>query len=526
MPGRRQFVAGSAALLAAPNLARAQGASVLKFVPAADLSVLDPVWTTSYQSRDHGFLVFDTLYGLDSAFRPQPQMAAGAVAEDGGKTWRITLRDGLLFHDGTKVLGRDAAASIRRWGARDGFGQALLAASDEISAPDDRTILFRLKAPFPLLPDALAKTPPSMCPIVPERLAMTDPFKQVTEMIGSGPYRYKADERVPGALVVYERNRAYQPRSDGVTDGTAGPKVAYFDRIEWRIIPDAATASAAMQRGEIDWWLTPDSDLLPVLRKHKNVKVETTVPTGFIATMRFNHLIPPFDNPAIRRALFGAVTQSDYMIGMVGTDAENWRDKVGYFCPETPMASDTGMEALTSPRDPEKVKRALAEAGYAGEPVVILTPTDISSARALAEITADALRKLGMAVQAQTMEWASLVQRRVKTDPVAQGGWNIFHTSWAALDMVNPAGHVFLRGNGKAAAPGWPDSPHIEQLRNDWFAASDQVAQQKIARALQLQAFQDVPYIPLGQYFVPTAYQASLTGIIHGNPVFWNVQRV
>jgi peptide/nickel transport system substrate-binding protein len=361
---------------------------------------------------------------------------------------------------------------------------------------------------------------------MPERLAMTDPFKQVTEMIGSGPYRYKADERVPGALAVYERNRAYQPRSDGVADGTAGPKVAYFDRIEWRIIPDAATASAAMQRGEIDWWLTPDADLLPVLRKHKNVKVETTVPTGFIATMRFNHLIPPFNNPAIRRALFGAVTQSDYMIGMVGTDAENWRDKVGYFCPGTPMASDAGMEALTSPRDPEKVKRALAEAGYAGEPVVILTPTDIASARALAEITADALRKLGMTVQAETMEWASLVQRRVKTDPVAQGGWNIFHTSWAALDMVNPAGHVFLRGNGKAAAPGWPDSPRIEQSRNDWFAAPDQAAQEKIARRLQLQAFQDVPYIPLGQYFVPTAYQASLTGIIHGNPVFWNVRRV
>ncbi len=234
MAGRRQFLAGGAALLATPKVAKAQGTSVLKFVPAADLSVLDPVWTTSYQTRDHGFLVFDTLYGLDNAFRPSPQMAAGATTEDGGKTWRITLRDGLAFHDRAKVLGRDAAASIRRWGARDGFGQALLAACDEISAPDDKTILFRLKAPFPLLPDALAKTPPSMCPIMPERLAATDPFKQVTEMVGSGPYRYKADERVPGALVVYER-MAYQPRADGVIDGTAGPKVAHFDRIEWRI---------------------------------------------------------------------------------------------------------------------------------------------------------------------------------------------------------------------------------------------------------------------------------------------------
>jgi peptide/nickel transport system substrate-binding protein len=184
------------------------------------------------------------------------------------------------------------------------------------------------------------------------------------------------------------------------------------------------------------------------------------------------------------------------------------------------------MEALTSPRDFERVRRALGEAGYSGEKVVILTPTDIAASLAVAEIMADMLRKLGMNVEAQTMEWASVVQRRVKTDPVSQGGWNIFHTNWAALDMANPAGHVFLRGNGRAAAPGWPDSPRIESLRNDWFGAPDLAAQQAIARALQRQAFQDVPYIPLGQYFVATAYRANLTGIIHGNPVFWNVRRV
>ncbi len=525
MSGRRRFLQGSAALMAAPRLAKAQGAHVLKFVPAADLSVLDPVWTTSYQSRDHGFLVFDTLYGLDSNLIPRPQMADGAVTDDGGKTWRITLRSGLIFHDGEKVLARDAAASIRRWGARDGFGQALLAASDEIGAVDDRTILFRLKAPFPLLPDALAKTPPSMCPVMPERLASTDPFKQIQEMIGSGPYRYKADERVPGALVVYERNPGYQPRVDGEASGTAGAKIAHFDRIEWRIIPDAATASAALQRGEIDWWLTPEADLLPNLRKQTQVRVENTIPTGSIATMRFNHLIPPFDNPALRRAMFAAVSQADYMTGMVGADPANWRDGVGYFCPGTPMASDEGMTALTAARDMDRFKSAVAAAGYKGETIVVLTPTDIASARALAEITADTLRKAGMKVEAPAMEWASLVQRRVKTGPVAEGGWNIFHTSWAAMDMVNPAGHVFLRGNGKSAAPGWPGSPAIESLRNDWFSAPDEAARRSLGRALQRQAFQDVPYIPLGQYFVPTAYRANLTGILPGNPVFWNVRR-
>jgi peptide/nickel transport system substrate-binding protein len=290
-------------------------------------------------------------------------------------------------------------------------------------------------------------------------------------------------------------------------------------------MPDPATVAAALQKGEIDWWLSPDADLLPLLHKQVGLTVETTVPTGYIATMRFNHLQPPFNNPAIRRAIIGAVTQSEYMIGMVGTDHALWADHVGYFCPDTPMANDAGMEALTSPRDLGAVKRALEQAGYKGETVVVLTPTDIASARALAEITADTLRKLDMKVEAPAMDWATLVQRRVKTEPVSEGGWSIFHTSWSGLDMINPAGHVFLRGNGKAATVGWPTSPRIEALRDAWFLAPDLAAQQALARQIQLQAFQDVPYIPLGQYRMPTAYQKNLTGILHGNPVFWNIRR-
>jgi peptide/nickel transport system substrate-binding protein len=524
---RRSFLASAAAAasLGMPAIARGAASNVLKFVPQADLAVLDPVWTTTYQSRDHGFLVFDTLFGLDSNFKSSPQMAAGSVSDNDGRTWRITLRPDLMFHDGSKVLARDCAASIRRWGARDGFGQALMAATDEIGAPDDKTIVFRLKYPFPLLPDALAKTPPSMCPMMPERLAKTDPYKQITEMVGSGPYRYKVDERVAGSLVVYERNADYVPRPDGTPNGTAGPKIAHIDRIEWHIIPDPSTVAAAVQNGEIDWWLVPDADLLPLLRRQRNVKVENTVPTGFIATMRFNQLNPPFDNPAIRRALLGAVQQSDYMIGMVGTDQDLWHVPCGIFTPNTPLATDAGMDVLTSKRDPAKVKRDLEAAGYKGEKVVVLTPTDIASAKALADITADTLKHVGMNVDAQAMDWATLVGRRAKMDPVEQGGWSVFHTSWSGLDQINPAGHIFLRANGKSAAPGWPTSAKIEELRDAWFKAPDLAAQQTLAQELQLQAFQDVPYIPLGQYFQPTAFQSNLTGVLSGNPVFWNIRR-
>jgi len=420
---RRHFLVGTLAALTSPAFARGLDSNVLKFIPDADLASLDPVWTTSYQTRDHGFLVYDTLWGQDANLKPTVQMLEGFVIEDEGRLYRLALRAGLKFHDGSPVLARDGIASIVRWGKRDPYGQALMSAVAEMAAQDDRRFTIRLHAPFPLLPDALSKTSPSMCPIMPERLAQTDPFTQVTDPVGSGPYRYKAEERVPGARVVYEKFADYVPRSGGTAERTAGPKVANFERIEWQIIPDAAAAMGALQSGEVDWWYTPVSDLVAPLRKAAGVTVATIVPTGTVATMRFNHLQPPFDNAAIRRAIVGAVTQADYMTAANGEDHSLWRDGVGYFCPDTPMANDAGMTALTGPRDLDGAKRALAAAGYKGERVVLLAPQDIVSVKALAAVTEDLLKRLDMNVDAQALDWATAVQRRAKTDPVDKGGW-------------------------------------------------------------------------------------------------------
>ena len=522
---RRTMMAAGLATLAAPRIGHGAEARVLRFIPQADVAVLDPIWTTSYQTRDHAFLVFDTLYGQDAAYAPRLQMLeAGAPSADGLR-WDLRLRPGLLFHDGTPVLARDCVASIRRWGSRDTFGQALLAATDELSAPDDRTIVFRLSRPFPLLPDALAKTAPSPCVIMPERLAATDAFKQVSEMVGSGPYRFLPDERVPGARVAYGRFDGYVPRDGGEASRTAGPKRAGFDRVEWTIIQDAATAAAALQKGEVDWWLAANPDLLPRLRADRRLVVRTQDPTGIIGTMRFNQLHPPFDNPAMRRAILGAVTQADHMQAISGPDRALWADSVGYFCPGTPLASTAGMEALTVPRSLDLSRREIEAAGYKGERVALLVPTDIPSTNALAEVTADLFRKLGLNLDAQTMDWGTAVQRRTNMEPPERGGWSVFQTSWSGLDHATPAGHPFLRGNGLKAAPGWASSPALETLRDDWLRADGAAAQKALADRMQVQAFQDVPYVPLGQQFQQTAHRAEITGILPGMPVFWNIAR-
>jgi peptide/nickel transport system substrate-binding protein len=522
---RRTFLAAAAATLAGPAVVRAQGARVLKFIPQSDLAVLDPIWTTAYVTRNHGMTVFDTLYATDHTFAPQPQMAAGHVTEDDGKTWKITLRDGLTFHDGSKVLAKDCVASIKRWGARDAFGGTLLAVTDEISAPDDRTIVFRLKKPFALLPSALGKLGSNICAIMPERLASTDPFKQVTEMVGSGPFRFKADERVQGSLFVYEKFADYKPRADGQPDWTAGPKIAYVDRIEWHVIPDAATAAAAMQTGEADWWELPTPDLEPLLARNHDIRVLVTDPTGEIACMRFNQVTPPFDNPAVRRALLLGLSQEDTMLAVIGENPSRRHVPCGFFTPGTPMASDAGLSVFTATRDYNAAKRLLEQAGYKGERVAFMVPTDFPKLKAQADVSSDAMVKMGFNVDYQATDWASVVARRAKRDPLDKGGWSVFCTFWGGTDQINPAVHTFLRGNGDAGAMGWPRAGEIEALRAQWLDAPNLAAQKTLSEKLQLQALIDLPYLPLGQDFYPTATRANITGLTMGFPKFWNVQK-
>jgi len=528
MIGRRGVMAamaGAGVSLAAPTVARAAESQVLKFIPQADLTILDPIWTTAYVTRNHGLLVFDTLFGIDGQFRPQLQMLESASEEEDGRLWRLRLRQGLRFHDGTPVRAQDCIASIRRWAVRDPFGQALLAVTDTMTAADDRTFLIRLKQPFPLLPDALGKAASPIPAIMPERLAMTDPFTAVTEMVGSGPYRFLPAERVPGARVVYERFADYVPRPSGRAEWLAGPKIAHFERIEWHVIPDPATAAAALQSGEVDWWEQPTFDLLPLLAAHPDIAVVRLDPTGFPSMLRFNHLWPPFDNPEIRRALLGAVSQTDEMMAVAGTDPAHFRVPVGFFPPASPMASSAGLEALTAPRDPEKVKAALRAAGYRGEKVVALLATDFPVLNAMGMVGIDMLERVGLAVDVVATDWGSVVQRRAKKDPPGEGGWSVFFTSFSGLDQFTPATHVALRGNGKDAWFGWPTAPHLEELRAQWFKAPDLPAQQAICREIQRQAFIDVPYLPLGLYYQPTAHRRDLSGLLEGMPLFWNVER-
>ena len=527
---RRGLLTGAgAASLARPFLSRAADFSTLRFIPQADVTILDPLATTAYATRNHGHLCWDTLYGLNADFVPSPQLAAGHIVEDDGKRWTFTLREGPTFHDGEKVTARDAVASIRRWLPRDSHGQVLARrlaeGPDSIRVLDDRRFEIRLTRPFGPLLDALAKPWSYPCFIYPERFAAIDPTTPLTDVVGSGPYRFVAGERVSGAQVVYEKFERYIPTPIGEPSLTAGPKIAWFERQEWKIITDSATSAAALRQGEVDWWEAVEPDLRPMLARDQGVVLDQPDGNGGYASLRFNHLLPPFDDPEARRAVMRAVRQSDFMLAVAGDDHALWRDGVGCFPLSSPLASPAGMEALTSPRDLEGARTALRNSGHFGAPVVALHATNVPNQNALMSVGVDLLRKLGLQVTDATSDWGSMLQRRANKRPIDQGGWNVLIALFSASEFSTPAGNQLLRGNGQDAWFGWPTSPRLEALREAWFDAPDLAAQKQIGVAIQEQFFRDVPYIPLGQYLAGTAYRRGLTDVRRGIVLPLNVRR-
>ena len=530
---RRGFLAGAAALAAAPVVAPggtlAQPAvggrsRTLVHVPQSNLTSLAPVWTTAAATRNHAHLVWETLYGRDQKLNARPQMVEGHVVEEGGLRWTMKLRDGLRFHDGTPVLARDCVASIRRWMKRDQIGLSIEARLDALEAADDRTLVWRLNKPFSALPYALCRHQPS-CAIMPERLARTDPYKQVPEIVGSGPFRWVADEFVTGSRAVYARNDRYVPRDEAV-DYCAGGYRVLVDRVEWRVIADAGTAVSALITGEVDWIEQPLPDLLGRLRRAPGVVVAPTDIYGTFAALRFNHLNAPTDNAAIRRAMLACVDQVEVMTAMMGDATELYRAPVGYFLPGTPSETEAGMAAVRARRSDAEIRAMLKDAGYSGQRIVLLHPSDQTFYDAASHVVLAAFRRVGLNVEDVVTDWGTVVQRRASREPLDRGGWSLFPHGLPAAEYRDPIFASTMRGNGQAGFFGWPSDPVIEALRDRWIDSADPAEQKRLDAEIQAQAFRHVPFIPMGQYFPPAAWRSTITAPQKGVvPVFWGVAK-
>jgi peptide/nickel transport system substrate-binding protein len=525
---RRSFLQAGAAGIAAAALPRVSiaqpaNARVLRFVPQSNLTLLDPIITTAAVTANHAWMVWDTLFGVNAAQEAKPQMAEGFTVSDDGRTYLIKLRAGLKWHDGEPVRAQDCAPSLARWAARDTFGQTIAKVVDEWGTADDRTIKVTLKRPFPLLIDAIAKPDAQIAFMMPERIAKSDPFKTITEFIGSGPFRFLKDEYISGGSAAWAKFDGYVPRQEP-PDWTTGGKVAHFERIEWKIIPDAATASAALQSGEVDWYEQVQADLVPLLRRNGEIAFASSNPQGYIAGLRFNHLHPPFDDVRLRRAVLTAVNQEDYMGAVTGNDPSAWRICKSQFPCGTTYGSEVTMPVQQG--DLAAARAMIKEAGYNGAKAVVINPTDFATIGPLGDITYDMLKKIGINAELQATDWGSVVQRRSSKESVEKGGWSIFHTWFTGGFIINPVVTAPFRGQGANGWFGWYDNPRVEQLTQDWLDAKDVDGRTKVAAAIQQENYEQVPTVTLGQFQIPTAYRKSVAGRLECNgPLFWNVRR-
>jgi peptide/nickel transport system substrate-binding protein len=489
----------------------------------SDLRVIDPGLTTAYITRDHGYMVYDTLLATDSSFKIQPQMAEWKVSDD-KLTYTFTLRDGLKWHDGAPVTAEDCVASLKRWGKNDGMGQKLMDFTASLEATDAKTITLKLKEPYGLVLESIGK-PSSLVPfMMPKRLAETPPGKAIAEQVGSGPFKFVQAEFQPGVKAVYEKNADYVPRKEAPS-WTSGGKVVKVDRVQWLTMPDAQTAVNALQSGDIDFMENPSFDLLPVLEGNKDLKIEALNKLGFQTFARMNFLYPPFDNVKVRRAAFLAMNQKTVLDALVG-NPKYYKVCGAVFICDTPLATDVGSEPLVKGNGMPEAKKQLAESGYDGTPVVVMAPGDVVALKAQPIVAAQLLREAGFKVDVQATDWQTVVTRRASQKPPKEGGWNMFFTNWVGADAVNPIVNVSISGKGKNGGWfGWPEDAKMEAMRDAFARSSSPEEQKKIATDIQKEVYDQVIYIPLGQYRIVSAWRKSLSGVLDGpaTPVFWNI---
>ncbi len=505
------------------SLAHAED-KVLRVVPHSNLNILDPIWTTAYIARNHGYMVYDTLFGTDAANKIQPQMVDRWTVSPDKRLWTFTLRPQLFFHDGKPVTGEDVMASLKRWGQRDAMGQKLFTFIEHMDSPKANTFRIFLREPCGFVLEALGKPSSNVPFIMPKRVADTPADKQIDDATGSGPYIFVKEEFKPGDKAVYIKNPRYVPRKEPAS-GTAGGKRVYVDRVEWNLaLRDAQAQVNALVNGEVDIIEQPAFESYAALKADKNVQIVNANPLGFQYMARFNHLYPPFDNPKVRQAALAAFQQEPFLRAQVGIK-EFYRTCPSMFTCGTPYGSAKGSE-IQSKSNMRKAQALLKASGYDGTPVVMMKPTDLAAIQKLPEVGAQLLRQAGFKVDLQSMDWNTLVGRRAKKDPPSQGGWNMFFTAWVAPDVWNPLANPAIGAQGDKSWFGWPKDAKIEELRDRFARETDEAKKKALAGEIQARAFEVGTHVPLGEYIEPLAARKNISGFVTGpGNLYWNIKK-
>jgi peptide/nickel transport system substrate-binding protein len=516
-------VALALALVAGSGSASAQS-SVLRVVPQGEVKVFDPHQSQVNLTSMHVALVYDTLFSWDADMNPRPQMVESWTVSDDKLLYTFTLRAGLKFGDGSAVTTRDVVATLKRLFIRDSQIQSLALRVAALETIDERVFTLRLKEKFRFVEFLLGGSNGIAGGILREKEALTDPFTQITEIVGSGPFRFVKEEYKPGARLVYEKNPHYVARAEPAS-GFSGGKLAKVGRVEFIIIPDATVAVAALRNGEVDFVDSPSLDVVPAIANDPNVVVGEVWPIETYVVLRPNSIQPPFNNVKARQALAYMADQREYMTAAYG-DQKFWRECYAYWVCGSPNGTEVGSEEFRRP-NLEKARQLLAESGYKGEKVVLIGGADVPAYNILTLVTADRLKKIGINVDLQMMDWGSVSARRAKKDPPDQGGWNLFHTSANGAQLSSPlvSPSTIMTCDGKNFV-GWPCDEKEEALRQQYIAEPDPEKQKALVEAMHRRLWEVIPYVTLGQLKQPFLWRKNVSGVLRSNTlVFWNIEK-
>ncbi len=490
----------------------------LNAVLESEVVFLDPHFTTATITRTFNYMVYDTLFAMDSKGAIQPQMVGEYTVSPDKLTYSFGLRPGLKFSDGAAVTSADVVASLRRWGPKDALGRMLMAATQSLEASDPTHFVLKLKEPFPLVLETLGK-PNAVAPfIIPERQASLPVAQKLPEVIGSGPFIFRPDLWRTGDSMVVERNPGYVPRAEK-PDFLAGGKVVKLDRVTMKAIPDANTSASALLAGEIDYLQYVPFDWVERLQKDKNIKLMTLGGLDmFQGNFRLNHASGPFSDPAVRRVLWKLVDQNTILQAIGIAPEFHLKNCASYWMCGTPYETNAGSEAAHY--DLDAAREELKKTSYKGEPVVMMELTGSPNSFPPAQVLVEAMRKVGFTVDEQGMDWGTLLQRRAKKE-----GWSIFAVYSNGMDMYSPLTHFYVASNC-ADYPGWSCDPRITPLLAQFVKAESLDARKSIAAQIQTLDYENVPSVMWGQFTVPSGYRTSLDGPVQSSfPIFWAVDK-
>ncbi|WP_413355799.1 ABC transporter substrate-binding protein [Robertmurraya sp. 2P01SA] len=465
---------------------------------------LDPQISTGATVKYVTRHIFESLLTLDSNFQPVPELAESYEKSEDGLTYTFKLRENVTFHNGKPMMAEDVVASMNRWKEQSAVAQQILGEGAIFEEVDEYTVELKLEAPRLTAVDAIA-SPKQFAGIMPKEVIESAPAEGIEEYIGTGPFKF--EEWKQDQYIHLSKYEEYEP-VDLPSDGLSGKKEALVDDLYFEIVTDPSTQLSGLQTGQYDVAYSLPNDNYEQLKNDENLKTYTDLYGNGLH--HFNKKEGIFTNPKMREAVNAAVNNDEIMLG--GWAHEDlYEVDAGFMANSQVWYSEAGAEQFNQ-ADPEKAKKLLAEVGYNGEEVVIMTNSE-SELYNMSVVFHEQLKKIGMNVKLEVLDRATYSERR--TDPA---NWDLLSVGLSTV--TTPSQHLSL----SATWPGWTDDAKVAEML-DAIEASPTLDDALVVWE-ELQAYLWTDYLPgikHGDYFYYLASSSKVDGLtIFEGPILWN----